>query len=142
MALGEENKAKLREFVRVVWEGRDLSQLSTYWTTDCVNHAAPASEQIGLDALRAYHQGFFSGFLPAFTHSKIEYVQQLAEGDRVVTQMIFSGLHTGELLGKAATHKIIYLASIRIDRFEQGKISEHWSVGDLAGLLKQIETSA
>ena len=142
MSSGERNKAKLREFVRVVWDGRDLSQLPTYWTPGCVNHAAPASSQVGLDALRVYHEGFFNGFLRAFTDAKIDYVQQVAEGDRVVTQMIFSGLHTGELFGKPPTHKVVSLASIRIDRFEDGKIAEHWSVGDVAGLMRQIEKTA
>jgi predicted ester cyclase len=138
----QQNKAKLREFVRVVWEGRNLSQLPTYWTPDCVNHAAPTSSQVGLDALRVYHEGFFSGFLPAFTDARIDYVQQIAEEDRVVTQMIFSGLHTRELFGKPPTHKVVSLASIRIDRFEDGKIAEHWSVGDVAGLMQQIEQPA
>ena len=139
MDSGEQNKAKLREFVRVVWEGRDLSQLPTFWTSNCLNHAAPASAQTGLDALRAYHEGFFTGFLPAFTNTKIEYVQQIAEADRVVSQMIFSGIHIGDLFGKPPTYRSIFLASIRIDRFEQGKIAEHWSVGDVAGLMNQIE---
>lgn len=142
MNAGENNKANLREFVRVVWEGRDLSQLPAFWTSDCVNHAAPASAQVGLDALRSYHQEFFSGFLPAFSNAKIEYVQQVAEGDRVVTQMVFSGVHTGELFGKPPTHKTVFLASIRIDRFDNGKIAEHWSVADVAGLMKQIDAPA
>lgn len=136
----EQNKAKLREFVRVVWEGRDLSQLPAFWTSNCVNHAAPASAQVGLEALRAYHEGFFTGFLPAFTNSRIEYVQQVAEGDRVVTQMVYSGLHTGELFGRSPTHKRLFLASIRIDRFEDGKIAEHSSVGDVAGLMNRIDS--
>ena len=124
MDSGEQNKAKLREFVRVVCEGRDLSQLPTIWAPNCINHAAPALAQIGLEALRTYHEGFFTGFLRAFTNAKIEYIQQIAEADRVVSQMIFSGLQTGELFGRPPTHRTLFLASIRIDRFEQGKIAE------------------
>ena len=138
---GEQNKQRLREFVRVVWEGRDLSALPAYWTDDCVNHAAPGPGNVGLDAVRAYHQGFLAGFLPAFSEPKIEYTQQLAEGDRVVSQMVFRAVHTGPLFSEPATGRAVSLSSIRIDRFEGDKIAEHWSVADMAGFMRQLQAS-
>ena len=138
METGEQNKRTLREFVRVVWEGRDVAALPAFWTADCVNHAGPAGGTVGLDALRAYHEGFVTGFLPAFTDAKIEFLQQVAEGDRVVSQMTFRAAHTGPLFGKPPTGKVVTLASIRIDRFEGGKIAEHWSVADMAGFTQQL----
>ncbi len=141
MDICEQNKQTLREFVQVVWEGHDVSALATYWTGDCVNHAAPEHNRVGLDALRAYHEGFFTGFLPAFSNPRIEFVQQVAEGDRVVSQMIFQADHTGPLFGHPPTGKSVSLVSIRIDRFEDGKIAEHWSVADMAGFMQQLQTS-
>lgn len=141
MDSGERNKQTLREFVRVVWEGRDVSALPTYWTEDCVNHASPEHNRVGLDALRAYHDGFLTGFLPAFSNIKIEYVQQVAEGDRVVSHMVFRADHTGTVFGKPPTGKPVSLASIRIDRFLGGKIAEHWSVADMAGFMQQLQGS-
>ena len=138
MSSGEQNKQTLREFIRVVWEGRDVSALPTFWTDGCVNHAGPASNNVGLDALRAYHEGFFTGFLPAFSNPEIEFVQQVAEGDRVVSQMVFRADHTGPVFGKPPTGKSVSLTSIRIDRFEGGKIAEHWSVADMAGFMQQL----
>ena len=141
MSDGEQNKRTLREFVRVVWEGRDVAALPTYWTADCVNHAAPEHGRVGLDALRAYHEGFFTNFLPAFSNPAIEFVQQVAEGDRVVSQMVFRAVHTGTAFGKPPTGKAVALASIRIDRFAGGKIAEHWSVADMAGFMQQLQPS-
>ena len=140
MDTSEKNKRTLREFVRVVWEQQNLSALPTFWTADCINHAAPAPDNVGLNAIRAYHQGFVEHFLPAFSRSTIEYLQQVAEGDRVVSQMLFTGDHTGIAFGKPPTGRRVSLASIRIDRFEGGKIAEHWSVADMAGLMQQLET--
>ena len=139
MSSSDRNKQIVRDFVRVVWEGLDVSALSTFWTDNCVNHADPAPVKVGLDALRVYHEGFFTGFLPAFSNGRIEFLQQVAEDDRVVSQMTFRGENSGPLFGKPATGKTATLASIRIDRFENGKIAEHWSVGDLAGLLQQLQ---
>ena len=116
-----------------------MSALPTYWTANCVNHAAPDPGRVGLDALRMYHEGFFTGFLPAFSDLAIEFVQQVAEGDRVVSQMVFRATHTGPLFGKPPTGKAVSLASIRIDRFEGGKIAEHWSVADMAGFIQQLQ---
>jgi predicted ester cyclase len=31
------------------------------------------------------------------------------------------------------------LATIRIDRLAAGRIAEHWSVADMAGLMSQIQ---
>ncbi len=66
-------------------------------------------------------------------------MQQVAEVDRVVSQMVFRGKHTGPLFGKPPTGKAASLASIRIDRFDGGKIAEHWSVADMDGFMRQIE---
>ncbi len=141
MDQGEQNKQRLREFVRVVWEARDLSALPAYWTADCVNHSAPGPGNVGLEAVRAYHEGFLANFLPAFSDPKIEYVQQVAEGDRVVSQMVFRAVHTGPVFGKPPTGRAVSLASIRIDRFVGGKIAEHWSVADMAGFMQQLQSS-
>ncbi len=138
---GEQNKRRLREFVRVVWEEHNLSVLPTFWTSDCVNHAAPGPDNVGLAAIRVYHEGFLTGFLPAFSNSRIEYVQQVAEGDRVVSQMIFRAVHTGPVFGIPPTGREVSLASIRIDRFAGEKIAEHWSVADIAGFMQQLQSS-
>lgn len=138
MGVEEQNKRAVREMVRVVWTDHDLAALPTYWTEDCLNHSAPEANRVGLDALRAYHEGFLTGFLPALTNPKIEFVQQVAEGDRVVSQMLLRADHTGPLFGHPPTGRDVTLASIRIDRFEGGKIAEHWSVADMAGFLKQL----
>jgi predicted ester cyclase len=141
MSNEERNKKRLREFIQVVWEQHDLSALPTFWTADCMNHASPEPNNVGLSALLAYHEGFITGFLPAFSNPRIEFLQQVAEGDRVVSQMVFTARHTGSVFGKAPTGKIVSLASIRIDRFEGDKIAEHWSVADMAGFTEQLQLS-
>ena len=106
-----------------------------------MNHAAPGPGNVGLADLRAYHEGFIAGFLPAFSEPRIEFVQQVAEGDRVVSQMVFRAVHTGPVFGKPPTGRVVSLASIRIDRFEDDKIAEHWSVADMAGFMQQLQPS-
>jgi predicted ester cyclase len=90
----------------------------------------------GIAALENYHKQFGTAF-SGFSDMNIHIVQQVADEARVVTRMITRVRHTGAFSGIPATGRTVALASIRIDRIEGGKIAEHWSVGDLAGLMQQ-----
>jgi steroid delta-isomerase-like uncharacterized protein len=133
------NKRIVRDFISAVWEGQNLAALATFWAEDCVNHAMPKPDNRGLAALRAYHEQFFADF-SAFSHVRIEVVQQVEEGERVVTQLTTRGEHSELFYGIPPTGKDVSLATIRIDRLEDGKIAEHWSVADVAGLMQQLQT--
>lgn len=134
----DSNKETIRNFIETVWGGQDLASLPDFWTTDCINHAMPGSENIGLDALRAYHESFFAAF-SAFSDVHMAVTQQIAEGDRVMTQITTSGEHSGLFYGIAPTGKRVSMSAIRLDRLEKGKIAEHWSVSDAAGLAQQLQ---
>ena len=81
-------------------------------------------------AIRRYHEGFATWFRD-FDDVVIEVQQQIAEGDRVATQMLLRATH------KAKQRKVS-LATIRIDRFKHDKIAEHWSIADMAGFAQQL----
>ena len=118
----EANKSIITAFIDAVWRRGQIDRLGEFWTPACVKHADASASNTGLTALRAYHQGFgaaFSGF------SDMDMATRLR--------------HTGPFNGVAATGRTVTLGSMRIDRIENGKIAEHWSVGDLAGLMRQLE---
>ncbi len=110
-----------------------------FWSGECVNHAAPEDLKHGLAALRTYH-GQFRVFFAAFADINIVIEQQIAEDDRVLTFMKTSVRQTDAFMGIPATGKSATLASMRIDRFENGKTAEHWSVADLSGFLQQLQS--
>jgi predicted ester cyclase len=131
------HKRVLEAFIEAVWRRGDLDALERYWTESCVNHAAQPGHDRGLAALRVYHEQFAAAFA-AFAEARIAIVQQVADTDRVVTQMITTARHIGPFMGVAPTGRTVTLATIRIDRMEAGKIAEHWSVADMAGLMTQL----
>jgi predicted ester cyclase len=131
------NKEIIQQFIDSVWQRRDLGALAKFWTTDCINHAARPSQQ-GLESLRAYHEEQFKQ-LEGFSNMRIELVQQIEEADRVVTHFVTSGDQSGFFSSLPPTGKTILLPVIRIDRLQDGKIAEHWSVADLAGVFWQIQ---
>jgi steroid delta-isomerase-like uncharacterized protein len=134
----DKNKQIIQNFVQVVWNGRDLSALKDFWAEDCVNHAMSGTDNRGLDALRRYHDSFFDDFFSAFPDIQIEITQQVAESDRIATYITSQGTHSGSFYGTPPTGKHISTSVIRIDRVQAGKIAEHWSVSDAAGLMQQL----
>lgn len=132
-------KQTIKAFIDAVWVGGDLDALDRFWTDSCINHAAPAGQDVGLAALRSYHESFATSFA-AFSDSSIQVFQQVVEDDRVVTHLVTSGRHVGEFAGTPATGKQVALTTIRIDRLEDGRIAEHWSVADISGLLQQLHS--
>ncbi len=122
----EANKQRVRDFILAVWVDRNLAALPV------------GADNHGLGPLHAYHEQFFAAFA-AFSDIRIEITQQVAEADKVVTQMTTRAKHTGAFLGQAPTGKTVALDTIRIDRLESGKIAEHWSVADMAGLMRQLK---
>ncbi len=129
------HKQTIATFITTVWEHQNLDALPQFWTEDCINHSMPSGDNRGLEVLRAYHASFFVGF----SDMNVEILQQIAEGDRVATSMRSHATHSGDFFGIPATGKRISLASMRIDRFRNGKIAEHWSVADIAGLMQQLQ---
>lgn len=136
---GEDNARQVRNFIDAVWVRHDLDALDRFWTDSCVNHAAVPGPATGRSALRGYHESFAAQFT-AFSDMAIDVVQQVSDGDRVVTHLVARGRHTGAFAGVPATGRPVSLTTIRIDRFEGGRIAEHWSVADVAGLVQSLQS--
>jgi predicted ester cyclase len=64
-----------------------------------------------------------------FPDLRIDVVDQVSEGDRVVSRWVLQGTHRG---------RRVTLPGITISRFENGKIAEDWTASDNLTLLRQI----
>jgi predicted ester cyclase len=133
----EKNKTLVINMLNVVWQDRNLNALDQFWATNCVNHAMQGAPNKGLEALRQYHEAF-AAQLTAMSDVTIKIMMQIAENDRVLTYMTTTMVHTKTFMGFAPTNKTLTLNSMRIDRFDDGKIIEHWSIADMHGLMTQL----
>ena len=64
-----------------------------------------------------------------FPDLRIDVVDQVSEGDRVVSRWTLEGTHRGQR---------VTLPGITISRFQEGRIAEDWTVSDNLSLLRQI----
>src|SRR5262245_10998953 len=88
-------------------------------------------DKAGVRKLYTYLRLAFPDF-----HAEIHW--QLADGDRVTTYKTYHGTHEGEFLGIAPTHCKIHFESVDVMRVQNGKITDHWGVGNLLALMQQI----
>lgn len=74
----------------------------------------------------------------AFSEIAMPIDEIIAEGDRVMVRLRFTGRHTGEFQGKPATGMPVDIAVMDYFRVADGRLAEHWALMDNLSLLKQI----
>jgi predicted ester cyclase len=67
-------------------------------------------------------------------HAEIHWQLADADGERVTTYKTYHGTHEGPFLGIAPTHRKIHFESVDVMRVRNGKITDHWGVGNLLSL--------
>jgi predicted ester cyclase len=80
----------------------------------------------------------FDGFRAAFPDFRATVLDQIAEGDTVVTREVFTGTHRGSFQGVEPTGREVEIDVIDIVRVADSKIVEHWNCVDRLGLLAQL----
>lgn len=93
-------------------------------------------------AAEPLHAGAWSAFMIDFTNAFpdacITVNACIAEGDTVVSRWTLTGTHRGSFNGIPSTGRAVQFTGIEFNRVAGGRIAEHWSQFDLAGLLRQI----
>src|SRR5690242_4455852 len=130
----EQNKRTVRRFVEEYQNGADETAFAEILAADVVDHSRPPGIAEGAEGVRQQ----FDGFRAAFPDFAATILDQIAEGDLVVTRKVFQGTHRGELMGIAPTGRPVTISVIDIVRLKDGRIVEHWNVVDRLGLLQQL----
>lgn len=76
----------------------------------------------------------------SLTGYRLDVLDQITEGNKVVTRWTLGGIHTGTILGIPPSGREVHLSGISIDRIEDGKSVEHWSEGNFGRFLQELQT--
>ncbi len=134
----EENKAIVRRHYEELWAKGDLDVADEIYSTDCVGQYANYPLQTGYPESE---KRTVLRDISVVTETQVEVVEQVAEGDKVVTRWRARGRHTGVLEGMphvVPTGKEVEVTGVHIHRLKDGKIVEVWAVDDLLGLMQQM----
>jgi steroid delta-isomerase-like uncharacterized protein len=129
----EANKTIVRRFLEAFNAG-DLDGVAELCSPNVVVHNSGAPDPLSLDGFTQL-AGAFLGAFPGGEHT-IE--DMIAEGDRVVTRVVYYGTHTGDLMGMPPTGKQVAVPAMIIDQIANGKIVETWRLFDQMSMMQQL----
>jgi predicted ester cyclase len=130
----EQNKAIVRRFFEA-FEANDEAAMKEVLAPDMVAntlgvHGTQSREEM-LQNIRMWNA--------TFGDTRFEILEQIAEGDTVVTRLVFRSTHSkAEFQGIAPTGRQTESASVSIERIKDGKIVERWTYGDRSSMWEQL----
>ncbi len=133
-SVSEAAKAVVRRNTDEVQGQGKFDVFDELFADDFVDHTTQPGttpDKAGVRKLYGYLREAFPDF-----HAVIHW--QLADHDTVTTYKTYFGTHEGEFLGIAPTHRKINFETVDVMRVQNGKITDHWGVGNLLKLMQQI----
>lgn len=124
----------MRLFEELWQEGR-MEAADQLVSPDYVADAPGKADLRGPEGLKELVRDYRSGF-PDLV---VAVNNQLAEGDRVVTEFSMKGVHTGNWTGVRATGKEISLGGTAFSQVTDGKVARQWYEWDRRKILEQLE---
>jgi steroid delta-isomerase-like uncharacterized protein len=113
----------------------DVDGFGDLLSDDFVEH----EETPGLAPTKDGVKAFFRMYIAAFPDLRMDPVDVLPSGDKVVARVKATGTNTGEFMGMPATGKGVDVQLIDIMRFgDDGLVHEHWGVVDAMAMMQQL----
>lgn len=119
----------------------NIDAFAAIFNDDYVNHQASAAAPPPASGVTAKQAtvGFFAGRLRALPDLSVSIEASVVNGNMAAASFVYAGTHQGVYLGIAPTGRSLRFTSCDIFRIRDGKIAEHWGMGDIAGILAQMK---
>lgn len=129
-----ENKATAIRFFDEVWNRRNVGAIDDLFASDFRDHylALPRTPD---------REGFRQEclvYLGAFSDMEVTVEDQIAEGDKVVSRVVFHGTNDGPFGPVPPTGRRVEATGCIILRMKDGRIAERWGNIDDLGTLQQL----
>jgi steroid delta-isomerase-like uncharacterized protein len=134
---GEESRVAIsvvRRNTEEVQGGGDFDVFDELFADDFVDH----TPQPGANADKPGVRHLYTMLRQAFPDFHADIKWQSADGNLVTTYKIYHGTHEGEFLGIPATGRTMHFETVDAMRVVNGKITDHWGVGNLYSLVHQL----
>jgi len=135
---------RLAERFAATLTAHDMAGFAVLFADDYKNHqvsaaAPPPATPTGITAKQG-SVNFFAARVAAMPDLIVEIEAIVAEPAKVAASFVYHGTHTGAAyLGFPPDGKALRFTSCDIFTVTDGKFSEHWGMGDIAGILAQLK---
>jgi steroid delta-isomerase-like uncharacterized protein len=131
MSNAKELEALVRRF-HAAMDAQDWDQATALVSPEL--RARVGGQDLGFDAYR----GMGQAFMAAFPDGRHELRELFVTGDRVVAKIVWRGTHRGNFQGIPATGRSIAIDHVKVDRWVNGRLVEHYAQFDSLGLMQQL----
>jgi predicted ester cyclase len=126
----EANKHLYRGYIEEMWNKRNPAAADRFLAADFIEHNA------NLPPGLAGRKQFVASVLAGFSDYHAEIQEVVAEGNKIVARVQWTGTQDGPFDGRPATGNKLRFSTADFFRVENGKLAEHWDVVD--GLSRAI----
>jgi steroid delta-isomerase-like uncharacterized protein len=133
-SVSEAAKEVVRRNTEEVQSQGHFDVFDALFADDFVDHTQQESSGADKEGVR----GLYKMLRAAFPDFRAEIHWQRADGDTVTTFKTYYGTHMGPFLGFAATGRTMHFESVDVMRVRDGKITDHWGVGNLLSAMIQL----
>ena len=127
--------ALIRRFYHEMWNRFDKTVIPELLSTDIRFRGSLGQSKVGHEQFGEYVD-FIRAAFPDFSN-RIETI--VSEAGMSFARLSYTGTHAGELFGVPATDRRVRYAGAALFQFRDGLIAEVWVLGDIHGLLRQIQ---
>jgi predicted ester cyclase len=128
------NKSVSLKFFETYGNQHDVEGCAPLFAEEAVIHTTAAP---GPMDFMAYKQVGYA-FLAGFSDLNVTVVEQLEDGNKVISRVFWSGTQSGALNGIPPTGRTFRSEAILIDTIENGKVVERREVSDMLGMMQQL----
>ena len=112
----------------------DLAAIEALVSPAYIEHQGMAEPMVGSEAVR----GTFEALYAAFPDYRIDLEDVIVDGDRIAMRATQRGTQSGPLGPMPATGRSMEVLTIDIVRVEDGQFAEHWGLGDVETMARQL----
>jgi steroid delta-isomerase-like uncharacterized protein len=131
----EQNKAIIRQLIEELINQNNLSLGEQLMAADIIEHEElPPGIPTGIEGTKI----MFTMLHNAFPDFKATINDLIAEDDKVVVFMTWTGTQHGEWMGLPPSGKPMSINVMDIFRVADGKLVEHWGMMDSMAMMQQL----
>ena len=129
------NRLLIERFYLEMWNRFDKSIFPDILTEDLRFRGSLGQSKSGHAEFGEYVD-FIQRAFPDFSN---EIEEIISEDDKAFAKLAYSGTHRGDVFGIAPTGRFIQYAGAAVFKFRADRIAEVWVLGDIYGLISQLE---
>jgi len=118
----------------VFFENRDSNAINTDSFDEQVTVVTASGNITGIDGFREYYNNYLTGFSDA----EFNFIDIIAQGDKLVKHWNFKGTHDGVMFGIPATNKKVDISGTTLVLMKDGKVLQEQDYFDNHSFLMQL----